>query len=97
MAAALDRRIPSTDIEGDPALEDRFGPLLDLAHRVRHQEQSKRSQGLLVARPRGGVQRQGKVRVPYEFGCKVSIATPAPAPKRRAVRAACQGPARQSL
>jgi hypothetical protein len=25
-------------IEGDPALEDRFGPLLDLAHRVRHQE-----------------------------------------------------------
>jgi len=29
-------------IEGDPALEDRFGPLLDLAHRVRHQEQRQR-------------------------------------------------------
>jgi IS5 family transposase len=25
-------------IESDPALEDRFGPLLDLALRVRHQE-----------------------------------------------------------
>jgi transposase, IS5 family len=28
--------------EGDPALEDRFGPLLDLALRVRHQEQRQR-------------------------------------------------------
>ena len=26
-------------IDGDPALEDRFGPLLDLVLRVRHQEQ----------------------------------------------------------
>jgi transposase, IS5 family len=30
------------NIEGDPALEDRFGPLLDLALRVRHQEQRQR-------------------------------------------------------
>ena len=29
-------------VEGDPALEDRFGPLLDLALRVRHQEQRQR-------------------------------------------------------
>jgi IS5 family transposase len=29
-------------IDGDPALEDRFGPLLDLALRVRHQEQRQR-------------------------------------------------------
>src|SRR6202171_2524682 len=29
-------------IEGDTALEDRFGPLLDLALRVRHQEQRQR-------------------------------------------------------
>jgi IS5 family transposase len=35
-------------IEGNPALEDRFGPLLDLAHRLRHQEQRQRSQGRLV-------------------------------------------------
>ena len=29
-------------IEADTRLEDRFGPLLDLAHRVRHQEQRQR-------------------------------------------------------
>jgi hypothetical protein len=29
-------------IEGDTRLEDRFGPLLDLVHRVRHQEQRQR-------------------------------------------------------
>ena len=29
-------------IEGNTALEDRFGPLLDLALRVRHQEQRQR-------------------------------------------------------
>jgi len=29
-------------IEGNPALEDRLGPLLDLAWRVRHQEPRQR-------------------------------------------------------
>jgi IS5 family transposase len=40
-------------IEGNTALEDRFGPLLDLALRVRHQEQHQRGpKG--VHRPRQG-------------------------------------------
>jgi hypothetical protein len=32
--------------------------------------------GLCAPRPRGRVNRQGHGRAPYEFGCKVSIATP---------------------
>jgi hypothetical protein len=44
LAKRAAHRGPITDahihrkIESDPALEDRFGPLLDLALRVRHQE-----------------------------------------------------------
>lgn len=45
-------------IEGDPALEDRFGPLLDLAHRVRHQEQRQRGPKVYSLHARGGVHRQ---------------------------------------
>jgi transposase, IS5 family len=42
-------------IEADPALEDRFGPLLDLALRVRYQEQRQRGpKGLLAACPEVG-------------------------------------------
>jgi IS5 family transposase len=69
-------------IEGDPTLEDRFGPLLDLALRVRHQEQRQR--GLKVYSLHATEVEcigKGKARAPYEFGCKVSIATPATAPK----------------
>jgi IS5 family transposase len=40
---------------------------------------------------------KGKARAPCEFGCKVSIATPAAAPKSGAVRAACQSLARQPV
>jgi IS5 family transposase len=40
---------------------------------------------------------RGKARAPYEFGCKVSIATPVTAPQGRAVRASCQGAARQPI
>ena len=48
-------------IEGNTRLEDRFGPLLDLASRVRHQEQRQRGpEGLFAARARGGVHRQGQ-------------------------------------
>lgn len=69
-------------IEGDPALEDRFGPLLDLAHRVRHQEQRQRGPKVYsLHAPEVECIGKGKARAPYEFGCKVSIATPATAPK----------------
>jgi len=69
-------------IEGDPALEDRFGPLLDVAHRVRHQEQRQRGPKVYsMHAPEVECIGKGKARAPYEFGCKVSIATPATAPK----------------
>jgi len=69
-------------IEGDPALEDRFAPLLDLAHRVRHQEQRQRGPKIYsLHAPEVECIGKGKARAPYEFGCKVSIATPATAPK----------------
>ena len=69
-------------IEGAPALEDRFGPLLDLAHRVRHQEQRQRGPKVYsLHAPEVECIGKGKARAPYEFGCKVSIATPATAPK----------------
>jgi IS5 family transposase len=69
-------------IEGDPALEDRFGSLLDLAHRVRHQEQRQRGPKVYSLHvPEVECIGKGKARAPYEFGCKVSIATPATAPK----------------
>src|SRR6185312_1822041 len=69
-------------IAGDPALEDRFGPLLDLAHRVRHQEQRQRGPKVYsLHAPEVECIGKGKARAPYEFGCKVSIATPATAPK----------------
>ena len=69
-------------IEGDPALEDRFAPLLDLAHRVRHQEQRQRGPKVYsLHAPEVECIGKGKARAPYEFGCKVSIATPATAPK----------------
>ena len=65
-------------IEGDIALEDRFGSLLDLAHRVRHQTAASAwTQGLFAACARGGVHRQGKVRAPYAVlaaaGCNFSL------------------------
>jgi IS5 family transposase len=69
-------------IGGDPALEDRFGPRLDLAHRVRHQEQRQRGPKVYsLHAPEVECIGKGKARAPYEFGCKVSIATPATAPK----------------
>jgi transposase, IS5 family len=75
-------------IAGDAALQARFGPLLDLATRVRHQDQRQRGQKvyslhapevecILGSSPRT----KGKARAPYEFGCKVSVATPATKPK----------------
>src|SRR5262245_37494650 len=69
-------------IEGNTALEDRFGPLLDLALRVRHQEQRQRGPKVYsLHAPEVECIGRGKARAPYEFGCKVSIATPVTAPK----------------
>jgi transposase, IS5 family len=69
-------------IEGDPALEDRFGPLLDLALRVRLQERRQRGPKVYsLHAPEVECIGKGKVRAPYEFGCKVSIVTPVTTPK----------------
>jgi IS5 family transposase len=69
-------------IEGNTALEDRFGPLLDLASRVRHQEQRQRGPKVYsLHAPEVECIGRGKARAPYEFGCKVSIVTPVTAPK----------------
>jgi IS5 family transposase len=69
-------------VEGNTAFEDRFGPLLDLASRVRHQEQLQRCPKVYsLHAPEVECIGCGKARVPYEFGCKVSIATPVTAPR----------------
>jgi IS5 family transposase len=69
-------------IEGNTALEDRFGTLLDLASRVRHQEQRQRGPKVYsLHAPEVECIGRGKARAPYEFGCKVSIVTPVTAPK----------------
>jgi IS5 family transposase len=69
-------------IEGSLVLEDRFGPLLDLALRVRHQEQRQRGPKVYsLHAPEVECIGKGKARAPYEFGCKVSIVTPVTAPR----------------
>ena len=69
-------------IEDDGTLEDRFGPLLDLALRVRHQEQRQRGPKVYsLHAPEVECIGKGKARAPYEFGCKVSIVTPVTAPR----------------
>ncbi|MCS3475061.1 IS5 family transposase [Bradyrhizobium elkanii] len=69
-------------IDGDAALEARFGPLLDLAQRVRSQDQHQRGHKVYALHaPAVECIGKGKARAPYEFGCKVSIATPVTSPK----------------
>jgi IS5 family transposase len=69
-------------IEGDPAREERFGPLLDLAVWVRHQGHRQRGQKVYALHaPEAERIGKGKARRPYEFGCKVSITTPVTRPK----------------
>jgi transposase, IS5 family len=61
---------------------DRFGQLLDLALRVRHQEQRQRgSKSYSLREPEAEYIGKGKARAPYEFGFKVWITTPATTPK----------------
>jgi transposase, IS5 family len=69
-------------IDGDRALEDRFGPLLDLATKVRLQDHRQRGPKVYALHaPEVECIGKGKARAPYEFGCKVSIATPVTSPK----------------
>jgi transposase, IS5 family len=65
----------SRKIEGDSVRENRFGPLLDLALRVRHHEQRQRGPKVYSLHARA--------HELSECGCKVSIATPATAPRGR--------------
>jgi transposase, IS5 family len=69
-------------IEGDAELEARFGHLLDLALKVRHQDHRQRGPKVYsLHAPEVECIGKGKARAPYEFGCKVSVATPVTSPK----------------
>ena len=69
-------------IEGDAALQARFRPLLMLSQRVLTQEQRQRGRKVYALHaPEVECIGKGKARAPYEFGCKVSVATPVIRPK----------------
>jgi transposase, IS5 family len=69
-------------IEGDEALKPRFARLLDLAIKVRHQDHRQRGPKVYsLHAPEVECIGKGKARAPYEFGCKVSLATPVTQPK----------------
>jgi len=69
-------------IEGDGELETRFARLLDLALKVRLQDHRQRGPKVYsLHAPEVECIGKGKARTPYEFGCKVSIATPVTQPK----------------
>ena len=68
-------------IAGDEGLKQRFADLLALAHRVRFQDHRQRGHKVYALHaPEVECIGKGKARSPYEFGCKVSIATPATKP-----------------
>jgi transposase, IS5 family len=69
-------------IAGNPALRERFADLLTLAVRVRFQDHRQRGPKVYALHaPEVECIGKGKARAPYEFGCKVSITTPATKPK----------------
>jgi IS5 family transposase len=69
-------------IAGDEALKERFADLLALAHRVGFQDHRQRGHKVYALHaPEVECIGKGKARAPYEFGCKVSIATSATKPK----------------
>lgn len=69
-------------IAGDDRLKETFAPLLALALRVLFQDQRQRGQKVYALHaPEVECIGKGKARAPYEFGCKVSIATPVTQPK----------------
>src|SRR5215218_1560679 len=69
-------------IRGDAGLQERFEALLALASRIRQQSQRQRGPKVYALHaPEVECIGKGKARTPYEFGCKVSIATPITQPK----------------
>jgi IS5 family transposase len=69
-------------IAGKEALEEHFADLLALAVRVRFQDHRQRGRKVYALHaPEVECIGKGKARAPYEFGCKVSVATPATKPK----------------
>jgi IS5 family transposase len=69
-------------VAGNEALGERFAGLLALAVRVRFQDHRQRGHKVYALHaPEVACIGKGKARAPYEFGCKVSIATPATKPK----------------
>jgi len=69
-------------IDGNAELKARFTPLLVLAAKVRLQDQRQRGPKVYsLHAPEVECIGKGKARAPYEFGGKVSIATPATAPR----------------
>lgn len=66
----------------EPALVERFAVLLARATRVMLQQQNQRGPKLYALHaPEVECIGKGKARSPYEFGCKVSVATPVTKPK----------------
>lgn len=62
---------------GDPALRAAFAPLLSLATRVRHQRRGQRGPKVYsLHAPEVECIGKGKPHRPYEFGVKISVATP---------------------
>jgi len=69
-------------VEGDPILGGKFAALRSLAVQVRFQNQHQRGRKVYALHaPEVECIGKGKARSPYEFGCKVSIATPVTQPK----------------
>jgi transposase, IS5 family len=69
-------------IGGNDALTEPFASLLALAGRVRFQDHRQRGPKVYALHaPEVECIGKGKARAPYEFGCKVSIATSATKPK----------------
>ena len=69
-------------IDGNERLQERFAGLLALAHRVRFQDHRQRGHKVYALHaPEVECIGKGKARAPYEFGCKVSIATSATQPR----------------
>jgi len=69
-------------IAGHDVLTERFADLLALALRVRFQDHRQRGRKVYALHaPEVECIGKGKARAPYEFGCKVSIATPVTKPK----------------
>lgn len=68
--------------EDDAALKGRFAHLLDLAVKVSLQDHRQRGPKVYsLHAPEVECIGKGKARAPYEFGCKVSVATPVTSPK----------------